>query len=88
MKQHLFLAKQCKGGSDSVDLGSCHLCLAAKSCMNPCLPSLVLAVVVNMQTMQIPLLHYDLESYSQDIIKELIGLEAPETEGAKRMPRA
>lgn len=56
--------------------------------MNSCLPSLVLTVVVNMQTMQIPLLHYDLESYSQDIIKELIGLEAPETEGGKRMPRA
>lgn len=87
MKQRSFLAKQCKGGSSSVDLGCCHLCLVAKSCINPCLPS----VVVIMQTMQIPLLCYDLESYSQGIIKELLGLEAPlapETEGRKHTPQA
>ena len=91
MKQCSFLAEQGKGGSSSVDLGRCHLCLVAKSCINPCLPSLVLTVVVNMQTMQIPLLCHGLESYSQGIIKELLGLEAPlapETEGRKRMPQA
>jgi len=67
-----------------------HLRLAAKSCMKPCLPSLVLTVKVNMQTMQITLLGYDQESYSQGIIKELLGLEAPpapKTEGTKRMPQ-
>lgn len=51
----------------------------------------MLAAVVNTQTRQISLLYYDLQSYEQDIIKELLGFEAPlapGTEGKKHTPQA
>lgn len=47
--------------------------------------SLVLTAGLKMQTMQIPFLCCDLESYSQTIIKELL---APKTEGRKHLPLA
>lgn len=91
MKQLTFLVERCKGGSSSADLGRCHLCAVAKCCINPRALPPVPTVVLNMQTMQIPPLCYDLASYSQGIIRERLGPEAalePESEGRKRTPRA